>query len=75
VVREHGVGTLRVEVRDDGRGFAPERLEEARRMGHFGLSGIRERATAAGGRCDVVARPGDGTVVTLELPLRDWGPD
>jgi signal transduction histidine kinase len=61
--------TLRLEVRDDGRGFTPREAEDAQRNGHFGLSGARERATQMGGSCDVRARPGGGTVVALELPL------
>jgi signal transduction histidine kinase len=65
---DFGADTLRLEVRDDGRGFSPAESEEARRQGHFGLSGIRERATHVGGRCDVVSSPGGGTVVALEAP-------
>jgi signal transduction histidine kinase/streptogramin lyase len=61
---------LRIEVRDDGRGFTLEEGEEAHRRGHFGLSGMRERAAQLGGRCEVHARPGNGAVVTLELPVK-----
>jgi len=52
-----------------GRGFTPEAGEDARRRGHFGLTGIRNRATHAGGRCEIRTRPGGGTIVALELPL------
>jgi signal transduction histidine kinase/ligand-binding sensor domain-containing protein len=58
-----------LEVRDDGCGFNPTEAERARERGHFGLSGIRDRAVLLGGRCDVRPRPGGGTIVTLELPL------
>jgi signal transduction histidine kinase/ligand-binding sensor domain-containing protein len=68
---EFGATALRLEVRDDGRGFTPEEAEAARRRGHFGLSGARERAARMGGRCDVLARPEGGTIVTLELPLAE----
>jgi signal transduction histidine kinase len=67
---DFGTSSLRLEVRDDGRGFTPEQGEEAGRTGHFGLTGIRDRAARAGGQCDVVARPGMGTAVTVRLPLR-----
>jgi signal transduction histidine kinase/ligand-binding sensor domain-containing protein len=60
---------LHLEVRDDGRGFTPEEADAARRRGHFGLSGIHERAARLGGRCDALPRPGGGTIVVLELPL------
>jgi signal transduction histidine kinase len=60
-----------LEVRDDGQGFTPAQSEEARRKGHFGLSGIRDRAARAGGHCEVRSGEGGGTVVMLELPVGD----
>jgi signal transduction histidine kinase len=52
---------LHVEVRDDGIGGAdPD--------GH-GLVGLRDRATALGGRLDVKSPPGGGTLVAATLPL------
>jgi len=66
---EFGVHNLRIEVRDDGRGFTADQGEAARRDGHFGLSGMRSRADRVGGRCEVHSRPGGGTVVALELPV------
>ncbi|MEO8619601.1 MAG: two-component regulator propeller domain-containing protein [bacterium] len=60
---------LRLEVRDNGRGFAPEQAEVARHNGHFGLSGMGDRATAAGGHCELRANPDRGTIVAVELPL------
>jgi signal transduction histidine kinase len=68
-----GATTLRLEVRDDGRGFTAEEAEDARRRGHLGLSGVRERATRMGGRCDVRARPAGGTIVAFEVPLAEAG--
>jgi nitrate/nitrite-specific signal transduction histidine kinase len=51
-------------VQDDGRGFASAPGE-----GHFGLLLMRERARAAGGSLSVDSVPGQGTRVTLDLPL------
>ena len=59
---------LRIEVRDDGRGFSPVESEVARRNGHFGLSGMRERATHMKGSCAVSAGPEGGTKMALVLP-------
>jgi len=70
---EFGPESLRLEVRDDGRGFTPREAEDAHQTGHFGLSGARERAARMGGWCDVRAQPGGGTVVALELPLSEPG--
>ncbi|MGE5414641.1 MAG: PAS domain-containing protein [Syntrophomonadaceae bacterium] len=57
---------LVLEVRDDGRGIAPERIGDLRSLG---IAGMRERARAAGG--EIEFRPGlaGGTVVRLDLPL------
>ena len=70
-----GATTLGVEVCDDGRGIPTDQLDNARLTGHFGLSGIRDRAERAGGRCDVLAPAVGGTVVVLELPLSQSEPD
>jgi len=56
-------GVFRVEVRDDGLGGVdPD--------GH-GLTGLRDRATALGGRLDVESPPSGGTIVAATLPLPD----
>lgn len=62
-------GTLCLEVRDDGGGVNSIEADEARKRGHFGLSGMRDRAIHLGGRCEMRPRPGGGTIVALELPL------
>ncbi len=60
---------LRLEVRDDGRGFSLDQGEVARRHGHLGLTGMRDRAARVGGTCEVRPGPERGTVVAVELPL------
>ena len=54
----------RLSVTDDGKGFATDRLAE----GHFGLIGMRERASGCGGTLDVRSAAGHGTVVRIEVP-------
>ena len=61
--------TLRLVVRDDGCGIAPNIILKGRPE-HFGLTGMRERAEHAGGRLTVLSRPGGGTEVSLVVPLR-----
>jgi signal transduction histidine kinase len=39
-------------------------------VGHFGLVGMRERATSVGGTFSIRSMPGKGTVVRLEAPYR-----
>jgi signal transduction histidine kinase len=62
---EYGPGEIALEVRDDGQGFA---AGEKQTPGHFGLTGMRERAAAIGGTLEVTSDPGGGTTVRLEAP-------
>jgi signal transduction histidine kinase len=67
VQMEYGQAEVALEVRDDGRGFAAgEGLESP--PGHFGLTGMRERAAAIGGKLDVTSESGAGTTVRLRAP-------
>jgi PAS domain S-box-containing protein len=53
-----------LEVSDDGRGFDPG----SARAG-IGLSAMRERVEELGGEIEVSSRPGEGTEVTVRVPL------
>jgi PAS domain S-box-containing protein len=66
-------GTLRVEVRDDGRGFDPENAREFLRLGKVGLASMRERAELSGGTLTIKSSPGAGTVVMAMLPFETLG--
>jgi len=60
---------LRIEMQDHGRGFDPVAMEAKSENGHFGLFSVRERMQAMGGSLDVKSRPGEGTTITMVLPL------
>ncbi len=57
---------FRVRIRDDGRGIPPELLE-AGRPGHYGLSGMRERAHQIGARLEIWSAPKAGTEIELTI--------
>jgi signal transduction histidine kinase len=59
---------LRVRVRDDGKGIAPDVLRAGEKQGHFGLSGMRERAALVGGKLTVRSEPAMGTDVEFSAP-------
>ena len=59
-------GGLALEVRDDGTGFDVATAGRASRR--LGLASMADRARSAGGRLTVDSKPGDGTVVRLEVP-------
>ncbi|MFI6807418.1 sensor histidine kinase [Streptomyces luteogriseus] len=56
--------SVTVSVRDGGRGFDPVAVR-----GGYGLAGLRARAAEVGGTAEVCSAPGDGTVVTVRLPV------
>lgn len=56
----------RIEVRDDGTGFAPD---AARASQHVGLNIMRERAALIGAEVEITATAGQGTTVRLLLPV------
>ncbi len=53
-------------ITDDGRGFDLNRGEES---GGFGLQGMHQRAERIGGRWTIATQPGQGTCVTVFVPL------
>jgi CheY-like chemotaxis protein len=64
---DQSAGYLRIEVRDEGRGFTvtPQTGPSTK----FGLFSIRERMRALGGTFDIESAPGKGTTAMLVLPL------
>jgi signal transduction histidine kinase len=60
-------GRLWLQIRDDGIGGAdPTRGS--------GLLGLKDRVEASGGALTVESRPGEGTRLTVELPLHAAAP-
>jgi signal transduction histidine kinase/ligand-binding sensor domain-containing protein len=58
---------LTVSVRDCGQGFDPELLNDGK-QGHFGIMGMRERASNLGGRLSLNSSKGQGTSLKLIVP-------
>jgi signal transduction histidine kinase len=56
---------LNLSLCDNGKGFNPD----APQFGHFGLIGMRERATEIGAQLDITSKPGSGVRVSVRLPL------
>lgn len=62
---ETGSTMLHIRIEDDGVGFDPNCLNES----CFGLANMRNRIERLGGILSLVTSPGNGTIVTIELPL------
>ncbi|NDY41423.1 PAS domain S-box protein [Dissulfurirhabdus thermomarina] len=60
---------LRLQVKDDGRGFDVAAASREARFG-LGLAGMAERVDLLRGSFRVVSRPGGGTLVSVEVPFQ-----
>ena len=63
---------LRLSVKDDGSGFAGEDNGYTQ-LGHYGLIGMKERASHIGADFRLASEPGRGTTVSVLLPTRKTG--
>ncbi|GEP42186.1 sensor histidine kinase [Brevifollis gellanilyticus] len=62
--------SVRLSVRDNGCGFDPAAMTAL--DGHFGLSGMRERAEKISGRLRIHSVPGQGTEVEVSVPCVEF---
>jgi signal transduction histidine kinase len=60
---------LRMEITDNGHGFAVERVLFAKRHQRLGVLGMRERVEMVGGRFSIESAPGQGTTIRTETPF------
>ncbi|MGH9591501.1 MAG: sensor histidine kinase, partial [Bryobacteraceae bacterium] len=61
---------LRLSVKDDGQGFGKEE-HAGPSAGHYGLIGMKERATQIGADLELESQPGHGTTVSVLVPVAD----
>jgi signal transduction histidine kinase len=64
----YGSDCLMLSVQDDGSGFDTEQIIPLG-VGHYGLTGMRERAERIGGRLTLKSQLGQGTELLVEVPL------
>ncbi|WP_158264944.1 sensor histidine kinase [Blastopirellula marina] len=64
----HRNSGLLLEVEDNGRGLAT--VDLATRTGGMGLTGITQRASLLGGELSILAPSGGGTLLRVQLPVR-----
>jgi NarL family two-component system sensor histidine kinase YdfH len=62
---------LSITVHDDGQGFDP--ANQTLYTGHYGLLGLRERASLVEGSLSVNSSDGEGTILEFRLPLATSG--
>jgi signal transduction histidine kinase len=70
IALERGTDSVRLEVRDRGRGFDSTELGMGSTAGeHVGLPGMRERISLLGGTFQITSSPGVGTAVIAIVPM------
>jgi signal transduction histidine kinase len=62
----YSITSVKLTVSDDGQGFVPQSSP----AGHFGLLDMHERAQSIGSCLEIESQPGQGTCVTVEIPLQ-----
>jgi PAS domain S-box-containing protein len=71
VTLDHEQGNLICRVQDNGQGM----VDSARKAGSLGLIGMRERARLVGGTLSIESVPGQGTTITVTIPLQESNVD
>ncbi len=59
------LGIITLEISDDGKGFKHSKVQQG-----VGLTSMRERLEAIGGRLDIQSIPNKGTLVTASIPIK-----
>jgi signal transduction histidine kinase len=61
-------------IRDNGKGFTPRAAKSDGERTGFGVTGMEERALTLGGRLTVQSAPGQGTTLTVRIPIAEKKP-
>jgi len=70
VTLEFGKDRAILTIKDNGKGFSlPERVGDLAKSGKLGLAGMQERVQLVGGRLTLYSKPGEGTTITVEVPI------
>jgi hypothetical protein len=59
---------INLAIHDNGRGITDEEIQ---RHGSLGLLGMKERVSILGGTLDVVGKPGEGTTLAVQIPVKE----
>jgi len=63
-------GAVEMTFEDDGKGFDPvEMMGPGKRMAALGILGMQERVTMLGGTLTLDSHPGEGTGLSVRVPL------
>jgi PAS domain S-box-containing protein len=71
---DYGDSSFELSVHDHGRGIASPANGDQPERAHWGIIGMRERASRVGGQLWIESHVGEGTQVRLSLPRTRLGP-
>jgi signal transduction histidine kinase len=69
VVFKNGRKSVLMEIRDNGKSFNVQYVLLAKGKKHLGVLGMRERVEMVGGTFKIESSPGQGTLVSAEIPF------
>ena len=69
VILDRRIDSVQMIIEDNGRGFVLDIIPANHTRSQFGLLGIRERASLAGGTFHIETSPGSGTSLFVRVPL------
>jgi signal transduction histidine kinase len=69
VIFKNSKKTVLMEIRDNGKSFNVQYVLLAKGKKHLGVLGMRERVEMVGGTFKIDSRPGQGTLVSAEIPF------
>ena len=63
--------SVNLSIRDDGCGFGRENAKPRAEPLHYGIVGMRERASQIGAEFDLASTPGRGTLIRVSVPVHN----
>jgi len=67
---DYSSDSLMVRIADNGRGLDEKVAASGQRPGHWGLVGMRERASCIGATMEIASKPDAGTTITVDVPAK-----
>lgn len=65
--------SIRLEIRDNGKGMPSSELERALREKRLGIFGMQERVELCSGQFSLESSPGSGALISVSIPIANKG--
>ncbi|MFH1784779.1 MAG: sensor histidine kinase [bacterium] len=72
ILKIHNDNNLIIDIKDDGKGFNVKKASQnIPGNGKLGLRSMRQRANSLSGKVDIKSKKGEGTKISIDIPLED----